>query len=98
MKGRELTLVRVRLGHDLDLSTIALKVDEDKIGTSTSDSHDTTSQRDSLVLNEDLLCDLLVVVASELINSVSASEFVRVWVDVLIAEPLDKVLSILSVL
>ncbi len=86
VKSGKFSLIEISLSKDLHLSTITFKINKDERGTSTTNGHDTTSERDSHVFNEFVsLFDSLVVLLPELIDTVSASELVRVGVDVLVA-------------
>ena len=99
MQLGEFPLVRSGGGHHLHLSTVALKVNEDQGSASSTDGHDATGQCDSLVFNECVvLSNHLVVCIAELVDAVSARELVRVRVNTTVADRLDKVSPVFSVL
>lgn len=90
MEHTELTLVLLCSGEDLNLSAVTLKIDEDQVLSLEAESHDTASQSDCHVLDEDIvLSELLVVLTTELVHSVSARKLMWVWVHTLASEPLD---------
>ena len=89
----------VSLSENLDLCTIAFEIDEDERGTSSTNGHNAAGKSNGHIFHELVsFSDSFVVFATELVNTVSASKLVRVWVDVLVAKALDERLSILSIL
>lgn len=98
VKLSELSLIEIRLSKDLDLGLITLEIDEDKMVSGTTDSDHAAGQGDSLVLEECVVRSLFQILSAELVDAVSSREFVRVRVDVLVSQGLNKVLAILSVL
>jgi hypothetical protein len=86
-------------GHDLDLGIVTVEVDEDKLGAGSADAENTASEGNSHVLKEHtLLGAKRLVLLNELINSVCTVELVRVGVAALVAELLNVLLSVVSVL
>ena len=98
VKLSELSLIEIRLSKDLDLGLITLEIDEDKMVSCTTDSDHAAREGDSLVLEECVVRSLFQILSAELVDAVSSREFVRVRVDVLVSQGLNKVLAILSVL
>ena len=99
MKSSEFTLVVVSLSHDLNLGAITLQINKDERVSSTADGQNTASESHSHVLNEGVVFrDGLVVLDAELVDAVRACKLVRVRVHVLVAQGLNKVLSILRIL
>jgi len=95
----EFSLIVIRLSQNLNLGTIALQINEDEGSTSATNGHNTASQRNCHILDELVgLSNGLFVLATELVNTVRASELVRVWVDVLVTKTLDKSFSVFCVL
>ena len=82
VKSIKLTLVVGSGSHDLDFGSIALKINEDQLGSLTSDRLDSSSDSNSDILLElGVLSQSLIEVGSELIDTVSSGELVWVWVD-----------------
>ena len=83
----------------MHFSSVTFKVNEDKRLSSATNRQNTASESNSLVLHERIILrDGFIILASELIDSVGASEFVRVRIGTSVANALHESLSIVSVL
>ena len=99
MECRKFTLVEIGLGQNLHLGSVTFQVDEDERSASTSYGQNTTGESHGHVLNEGVvLRDCLLIVAPELIDTVRASEFVRVRVGARVTRGLHECLPVVGVL
>ena len=83
----------------MDLVLISNQIDEDKAFALESNSHNSSSDCNFILLYEHvLLSDLGVVSLMEFVEFVGSFELVRVWVLLSISDGLDPLLSVLCVL
>ena len=76
-----------------------MKIDKDKLRTGSTDGHNTSGNLHDLIFNKyTLIKRLRVELLSELIDTVSALELVRIRVLALCAQMIDKGLAVVSVL